>query len=154
MMPRILYIVLSLVLALPASATTWYVRMDGHDGEDGLSWETAQATISLGIDNCRAGDTLLVEAGLYHEGIILKDGIILIGGCTADEPLPRYRGHKAKTILDGKNLGTRLVSCDADCQLPTRIEDFVLQNARHGQRGGAAWLRGQGDNAQLCGSWL
>ena len=74
-------IVLLLAAALNASAATWYVRTDGHDGNDGKSWETAQESIRLGIDNCRAGDTLLVEAGVYHEGIILKDGVVIIGGC-------------------------------------------------------------------------
>jgi len=163
-MNRRLYIVTCLaVLALQASATTWYVRTDGHDGEDGLSWETAQTTIRLGIDNCRAGDTLLVAAGEYYEGIILKDGVTIIGGCTPDEPLPRYRNHKAKSVLDGRRMGTRLVTCESDCRQPTRIEDFVLQNARHNQRGGAAWLRGKvvmrycvirGCSGLLCGGVL
>ena len=70
-----MHILLILVaLALEASGSTWYVRTDGMDGDDGKSWETAQATIRLGLDNCRAGDTLLVEAGTYYEGIVLKDG--------------------------------------------------------------------------------
>ena len=157
------FIVLCLAAALQASAATWYVRTDGQDGNDGKSWETAQESIRLGIDNCRAGDTLLVEAGVYHEGIVLKEGITIIGGCTADEALPRFRNHLDKTILDGTNLGTRLVSCDADCTLPTYIEDFVLQNARHNQQGGAAWLRGKvsmrhciirGCSGLQCGSVL
>ena len=130
-------------LAINASAAAWYVRTDGLDGDDGRSWATAQGTIRLGIDNCKPGDTLFVEAGVYHEGIILKDGVTIIGGCTADEPWSKSKGHEAKTILDGTNLGTRLISCEADCVLPTYIEDFVLQNARHDQRGGGVWLRGK-----------
>ena len=143
-MKKLTLIALYLVAAaLSASAATWYVRADGDDREDGKTWETAQGTIRLGIDNCKAGDTVLVETGTYHEGITLKDGVTVIGGCTAYEQLPRFRDHKAKSVLDGTNAGMRLVSCDADCVLPTRIEDFVLQNARHNQRGGAAWLRGK-----------
>ena len=133
-----------LATLIEAAGSCWYIRTDGQDGDDGKSWDTAQGTIRLGIDNCHAGDTLFVEAGLYHEGIILKDGIVIIGGCTAFEPFnKRTRNHKAKTILDGKGLNTRLVTTEADCVLPTFIEDFVLQNARHDQRGGAAWLRGK-----------
>ena len=113
------------------------------DGNDGRSWETAQESVRLGIDNCKPGDTLFVEAGIYHEGILLKEGITIFGGCTAYEPAPEYRDHEAKSILDGAGLGTRLISCEADIVLPTKIEDFVLQNARHEQRGGAAWLRGK-----------
>ena len=116
-------------LALNASAATWYVRSDGLDGNDGRSWETAQATIGLGIDNCDTGDTLFVGDGVYYESIVLKDGVTIIG----------VRG---KTILDGKGIGTRLISCHADCILPTRVENLILQNARHNERGGAAWLRG------------
>lgn len=143
-MKRLFQIVLFLVAAaLSASAAAWYVRIDGEDGNDGKSWDTAQKTIRLGIDNCRPGDTLFVEEGLYHEGITLKDGIAIIGGCTAFEPFDkRTRSHSAKTILDGTGLNTRLISGEKDCVLPTLIEDFVLQNARHDQQGGAAWLRG------------
>ncbi len=143
-MKRLFHILMFCVAAtLSASAAAWYVRIDGEDGEDGKSWDTAQKTIRLGIDNCRPGDTLFVEAGIYHEGIILKDGVTIIGGCTAFEPFDRRtRSHSAKTILDGKGLGTRLVTTETDCVLPTLIEDFILQNARHDLQGGAAWLRG------------
>ena len=142
-MKRILTILCCSLLTLQVSAGAWYVRTDGFDGDDGKTWETAQGTIRLGIDNCKAGDTLFVEAGTYHEGIVLKDGVIILGGCTADEPWSRNRDHQQKTILDGKDLGTRLVTCESDCRLNTYIEDFVLQNARHEQIGGAAWLRGK-----------
>jgi len=87
-------------------------------------------TIQQSIDRCKAGDTLLIEEGTYHEAILLKDGVTIIG-------------IEGKTILDGKGLEKRLISCEADCQLPTRVEGLVLQNARHTQRGGAAWLRGK-----------
>ena len=143
-MRRRLHIVLFCVAAaLQASAATWYVRTDGFDGDDGASWETAQATIRLGIDNCRPGDTLYVEAGTYYEGIILKEGIKIIGGCTAYEQPPRFSDHKAKSILEGEGLGTRLITTEKDCVRPTLIQDFVLQNARHNQLGGGAWLRGK-----------
>lgn len=142
-MRRIFHILICVAAALNVSAATWYIRTDGLDGNDGRSWENAQATIRLGIDNCRPGDTLLVEAGVYYEGISIKEGIKIFGGCTAFEPFNRKRNHEDKTILDGEGLGTRLITTDADCTKPTVIEDFVLQNARHDQRGGAAWLRGK-----------
>jgi len=142
-MKRFSHIVLFVALALSASAATWYVRTDGHDGSDGRSWEDAQRSIRLGLDNCKPGDTLLVAEGRYYEGLILPEGVTMIGGCVADEPLPTHRDHSRKTILDGKNLGTRLISCEKECAKPTIVEDFVLQNARHNERGGAAWLRGK-----------
>ena len=112
------------------SATTYHVQPDGEPDDDGLTWDRAQPSVRLGLDNCHAGDTLLLAEGVYYEGIILRDGVTIIG-------VP------GKTILDGKDLGMRLITCETDCKLPTRIENLVLQNARHNERGGAAWLRGK-----------
>ena len=87
-----------------------------------------QGTIQQSIDRCKAGDTLFVPQGTYYEGIVLKDGVSVIGEGTV--------------ILDGKDLATRLITCEADFQHPTCVENLILQNARNGERGGAAWLRG------------
>ena len=160
---RFLNIALLVALTLQASAATWYVRVGGRLDDDGKCWERAQGSIRLALDDCRAGDTLLVEAGTFSEAFTLKDGVTIIGGCVADQPLARDRDHSRKTILEGKGFGTRLISCERDCQQPTRIEDFVLQNARHNERGGAAWLRGKvtmrhcvvrGCSGTLCGGVL
>lgn len=78
-MKKLFNIICFVALALDVSAATWYVRTDGEDGSDGRSWETAQESIRLGMDNCKPGDTLLIEAGTYYEGIVLKDGIAVIG---------------------------------------------------------------------------
>ena len=110
-MRKNLYIFLLLLLALGVSARGWYV---------------AHGTIQYRINHCQAGDTLFLAAGVYKQSITLVDGITIIG-------VP------GKTILDGTNLGTRLITCEAD----TSIEHLVLQNARHDQQGGAAWLRGK-----------
>ena len=103
-------------LALNASAATRYVNL----GE----------SIGRNLDFCRTGDTLLIGEGVYHEAIVLKEGVTIIG-------------QEGKTILDGTGLRTRLLSCAKDCELPTYVENLVLQNARHHERGGAAWLRGK-----------
>ena len=103
------------MLALSASATTWYV---------------GKGSIQQGIDRCQAGDTLVVKAGVYNEALVLKEGINIIG-------------EVGETILDGTGLNTRLISCAADCEQPTVVENIILQNARHEKRGGAAWLMGK-----------
>ena len=128
-MKKLFNIICFVALALDVSAATWYVRTDGEDGSDGRSWETAQESIRLGIDNCKPGDTLLIEAGTYYEGIVLKDGIAVIG--------------VGEVIVDGTNLGARLLTCEDDCQHPTLVQNIIFQNASHDQRGGAAWLRGK-----------
>ena len=148
-MQRNLYIVWFLLLAVNASATVRYVSRDGYEGYDAESREHAVRKIVMGLDFCRAGDTLLIEEGTYYEGIVLKDGVTIIG--------------EGKVILDGKDLGGRLISCESDCQRPTVIENLILQNARHDERGGAAWLRGKvemrhcvirGCSGQQCGGVL
>ena len=128
-MIRTLHIILSTLLAMNMSAGIRYVSTDGYEGYDAESREHAVRTIQLGMDFCQAGDTLLIEEGTYHEGFIIKDGVTVIGEGTV--------------VLDGKNLHMRLVTCEQDCQRPTRIEHLILQNARHDERGGAAWLRGK-----------
>ncbi len=129
MTKRVFHIILGLLLALNMSAGMRYVSTDGYEGYDAESREHAVRTIQLGIDFCQAGDTLLIEEGTYREGFILKDGVTVIGEGTV--------------VLDGKNLHMRLITCEHDCQRPTRIEHLILQNARHDERGGAAWLRGK-----------
>jgi hypothetical protein len=111
------------------SAGVRYVSTEGYEGYDAESREHAVRTIQLAMDFCQAGDTLLIEEGTYHEGFIVKDGVTVIGEGTV--------------ILDGSDMPMRLVTCENDCQRPTRIEHLILQNARHDERGGAAWLRGK-----------
>ena len=148
-MQRSLQIVFLLMLALNMSAGVRYVSLEGYEGYDAESREHAVRTIQLGLDFCQAGDTLFIEEGTYHEGMTLKDGVTVIGEGTV--------------ILDGTDLHMRLISCEKDCNLPTRVENLILQNARHDERGGAAWLRGnvtmkdciiRGCSGQQCGGVL
>ena len=117
MTKRIFIIVFFAALALNASAAAWSMRPDGT------------MRLQQAIDRCQAGDTLFLEAGTYREAVVLKDGVALIG--------------RGNVILDGQGLGQRLISCAADCVLPTLVEHLILQNARHDERGGGAWLRGK-----------
>lgn len=148
-MKRILSILCCVALAMSSSAATWYVRTDGEDAADGKTWATAQESIRLGIDNCKPGDTVYVGEGTYYEGLVLKDGIAVIG--------------VGEVIVDGTNLGTRLITCEADCQKPTLVQNIIFQNARHDQLGGGAWLRGKvtmrrcvvrGCSGEQCGGIL
>ena len=115
MTKRGLSILFFVALALQASAAALYVRPGG--------------SINRNLAMCKPGDTLFVKEGVYHEAVVLKDGVAIIG--------------QGDVVLDGTGLNTRLVSCDGDCVLPTLVSHLTLQNARHDQRGGAAWLRGK-----------
>ena len=49
--------------------TTYYVRVSGDDGDDGLSPAAAWATIgkALGASGISSGDTVYIGAGVYRE---------------------------------------------------------------------------------------
>ena len=54
------------VAEFTVTATIYYVNAaDGNDNNDGLSPETAFATIQKGIDTAQNGDTVMVYPGLY-----------------------------------------------------------------------------------------
>lgn len=65
------------IQAAPVSAspdpTTWYVRENGDDGNDGLSWENAFETINQALDEGVAedGDTVIVGDGTYTEDVYI-----------------------------------------------------------------------------------
>ncbi len=55
-----------------AHGTTYYVSPRGSDGNDGLSPAHAFATPQAAADVARAGDTVLIAAGLYRGTLIAK----------------------------------------------------------------------------------
>ncbi|MBA7608482.1 hypothetical protein ES703_15659 [subsurface metagenome] len=64
------------IQAVPVSAspdpTTYYVRENGNDANDGLSWGNAFATIQHAIDGAISeGDTIIVGDGTYTESIYI-----------------------------------------------------------------------------------
>ena len=128
-MKRLLTAAFLLATLCTAGATTRYVTLHGNDDNTGTTPEQAKADIRVAIDEAYAGDTIRIAAGIYHESFILKDGVHIIGDDGA--------------ILDGTSQMTRLITTEEDCRLHTTIENLVLQNARHNQRGGAALLRGK-----------
>lgn len=69
-----LRLVCAMLLALsasPAGAETYYVRMSGDDAQDGLSPQTAFATISTAGEVLQEpGDRVIVGPGTYNEGNI------------------------------------------------------------------------------------
>lgn len=62
---------LSVAVALITSvrATERFVSVDGSDANDGLSRETAFATVQKGVDALAAGDVLTIGPGEYREAV-------------------------------------------------------------------------------------
>ncbi|MGA2069910.1 MAG: right-handed parallel beta-helix repeat-containing protein [Sedimentisphaerales bacterium] len=62
-------LLLCIAFVVPSLATTYYVKPDGNDSSDGLSWATAFATIQTGINTTADGDIIEVNEGTYYESI-------------------------------------------------------------------------------------
>ena len=70
-------LLVTLLLACPLSAATFYVRTDGNDNNDGKANSSGRAfrTIQKGVDAMRGGDDLLIANGTYNvSGLIYIDG--------------------------------------------------------------------------------
>ena len=110
---RILSFVGCLLGAVGAESRTWYVKPDG----------TGEApTIQAAVDSARAGDVVVLAAGLYtwssqaatsDDMVILKAGVSLRG-----ESGPEV------TILDGEGAG-RVIRCQDVREV--RIEGLTIQ---------------------------
>jgi hypothetical protein len=90
----------SAAVAVPASITgnTYYVDgVYGKDTNDGRSLASAFATVKKGVSKVAAGDTVLIRAGLYREGIDLNG----VPSGTAAKPITFGSYGDGEVILDG-----------------------------------------------------
>jgi len=78
-------------------AKTYYVSKDGSDAADGLSVQTAWATISHAASQVLAGDTVRIGAGEYAETVWMR------AGGDKDRPIRFQPVTGAKVILHGDN---------------------------------------------------
>lgn len=66
----------------PAIRTTWFVASGGNDGNTGLTWDQAFATIGQAITSASAGDVIQLGAGTWalgNAGIVIPDYCTLRG---------------------------------------------------------------------------
>ena len=140
-MKRSLLLLTVCTAVLCASASNKYVTPSGDDTQDGKSWATAFATIQNAVWNCPAGDTVFIAEGKYDQVFSVGDGGTILGGynpATGERNPELY-----ETVIDGKDKGKWIiVKYDADPKEPVVIDGLTLQNAEHGNEGGAVFLRG------------
>lgn len=82
------------------AATIVYVATTGIDSATCGPLAAPCKTIQTGIDNAKAGDTVVVAKGTYNECIVLVPGIG-VGGVRVESDEHLASGTNASTILDG-----------------------------------------------------
>ena len=98
-----------------AADPDWYVAKDGDDDEDGQSWQTAFATIQIGIESAVVGDRVWVAQGTYSERINLNGKDI-----TVQSTDPNDWDVAEATIIEADGIGTAVTFTgeeSADCLL-------------------------------------
>ncbi|HEY3267491.1 MAG TPA: choice-of-anchor Q domain-containing protein, partial [Armatimonadota bacterium] len=86
----------------PHAPRVWRVSTAGSDDNDGSSWSSAIASVSLALLYAEAGDEVWAAAGTYFGSSALKSGVGLYGGFAGSETDRTQRDPKQRaTILDG-----------------------------------------------------
>ncbi|MDR0866621.1 MAG: T9SS type A sorting domain-containing protein [Candidatus Symbiothrix sp.] len=127
--------ILFLVLTLSCFAQKkYYVKPDGIPGLSGNSWSWATNDLREAVEKAVAGDIVYVAAGTYYGGFVMKEGVTVMGGYTANRDNPTERNNVMDTtdpakqsILDGKG-EQRVLTQYAPFTVPTTWEGFVIQN--------------------------
>lgn len=99
----------AMVLMLARSllgATEYFVRVDGNDANDGLSWATARADIQSALDLAGDGDTVTVSNGTYLVDYPAPSYALVL---TNDVTVRSVNG-PAVTIIDAGSVNERRVA--------------------------------------------
>jgi hypothetical protein len=129
------YVLLALACVLLPSVghATVYVRSDAPPGGNGASWAAAFDTIQEGLDAADPSNAeVWVAAGVYHERIVLRDGVPLYGGFAGTETLRSQRNWTAnRTTIDGDSAGSVVW-----CSVPATLDGFTIRNGSANRGGG------------------
>lgn len=114
-------------------AKNYYVKTNGIQGLPGSSWSWASPDLQATIDKAASGDVVYVAAGVYYGGFIMKEGVNVMGGYTANNsnPTERYELTDAESshhsILDGE-AKQRVITQILPFSTSTVWEGFSIQN--------------------------
>jgi len=131
-------------LSSPAAAVVYYVNGEnGEDPNDGLSWDTAKATIQAAVTDAATDDEIWVKMGTYaiSSQIQVDKNVGIYGGFEGDETERSQRDRAANTTtIDGQG-GARILNITNE----PIIDGFTLTNGYFtGTSGGGAVYIGGG----------
>jgi len=115
-----------LILCLPASAATIYVKWDSPYNGPGNDWDHAYHKVQDGLNAATSGDEVWVARGTYQELITLKDGVKLYGGFAGNGDLRSTSIYV--TTLDA-NWNGNGVTVPAGVTASVKIDGFTIRNA-------------------------
>lgn len=119
----------------PENGTTYFVRTNGNDNNDGLSWATAFATIDHALKVASSGQSVWVAKGVYKENLTMIDGVNVYGGFKSYGNPGMREGERDisnldstyQTIIDGQYKG-HVLNQEAKFSNATTWEGITIQN--------------------------
>lgn len=134
----------------PENGSTYFVRTNGSDSNDGLSWATAFATIGHALSVAKSGKkSVWVAKGVYYENLTMEDGVNVYGGFKAYGNPGKREGERDisnlksdyQTILDGG--GNNRVVYGSGITTATMWEGLTIQNGYlYGGFGSGVYMSG------------
>jgi hypothetical protein len=102
-----------------------YVKNGGYDGNDGLSWDTAKATIQAAVDVACTGSTILVGDGTYTGA---KGNVAIVDYGDKNIEI-KSLGGPSVCFLDGALLYQGIIISGGQSGA-CRLEGFTIRNCR------------------------
>lgn len=111
------------------SPVVLYVRSDGDDTKDGLTWATAMKRPQVAIDAASlTGGDVWVARGVYTGTLKVPEGVSLYGGFSGSETTRDARDWRANITTLDANSGGSVVSIGSGAAADTIIDGFTVTN--------------------------
>ncbi|NLV46136.1 MAG: DUF1565 domain-containing protein, partial [Candidatus Hydrogenedentes bacterium] len=105
-----------------------YVKPDGNNAHEGVSWATAKATVQAALNAAAPSGDIWVKQGTYSGNIVIPEGVALYGGFAGNEARFALRKWRVnETVLQGSGTDS-VVQFAAGATARTRIDGFTIRN--------------------------
>jgi len=109
------------------------VTVSGGGNKTGRSWADAFDSIGKALEAAKRGDEIWVQQGTYRESVILKEGVVLLGGFLGGEGSSEERDWLTNiTMIDASGKATSTVIGAAEA----RIDGFTITGGSAENGGG------------------
>ncbi len=123
----VLTLAVYLATTSPLLATHYYVKTNGSDSADGLSWATAFVTVGKAITVSVNGDTVDVNEGTYYERINYSGKRIHIRSTDPNDPAT-----VAATIINANSTTLNAVTFSSGENSSAILDGFTVRSGKYG----------------------